>query len=125
MSGVIPLVDISTATAIASAISKAIQANCAIAKSRLTKNAEHCCVGYKEFFEAIESLLTVGIDSKNENIMEFTRKTMHDELLQEVTLLDIMPSYRWNRICHNMRDVLPIEDFRLIMVEYNKQTSNT
>jgi hypothetical protein len=24
-----------------------------------------------------------------------------------------------------MRDVLPIEDFRLIMVEYNKQTSNT
>jgi hypothetical protein len=125
MSGVIPLVDISTATAIASAISKAIQANSAIAKSRLTENAEQCCVGYKEFFEAIESLLTVGIDSKNENIMEFTRKTMHDELLQEVTLLDIMPSYRWNRICHNMRDVLPIEDFRLIMVEYNRQTSNT
>jgi hypothetical protein len=31
-----------------------------------------------------------------------------------------MPSYRWNRICHNIRDVLPIEDFLLIMVEYNK-----
>jgi hypothetical protein len=112
--------DISTATAIALAISKAIQANSEIAKSRLTENAGQCCVGYKEFFEAMTSLYTIAIDSKNENIMEFIRKTIHDELLQEVTLHDIMPSYRWNRICHNIRDVLPIEDFLLIMVEYNK-----
>jgi hypothetical protein len=114
--------DISTTTKIISGIHKAIQANSTIAKSRLTLFNEQCCVGYKEFFEAITSLLTIRENNENENIREFIRKTIYGELLEEVTLYDMMPSYRWNRICHNMKDILPPEDVILLMIEYQNQT---